>query len=243
MQAARPGLWEYELEALVEYHFAAAGATFGYPSIVGSGRNATILHYIENRRRIEPGDLILIDAAAEVDCLTADLTRTFPANGRFTRPQRELYEIVLEAEIAAIDAARAGASFDAPHTVALRILVGGLLRLGLLHGDLEEHLAGTAYRRYFMHRTSHWLGMDVHDVGSYKQEGTWRPLEPGMVLTVEPGLYIPLDDETVPEQYRGLGVRIEDDLLVTASEPEVLTAAAPKLPEEIESLMSATSVG
>ncbi len=234
MREARAGVWEYQLAARVEFEFARRGATWGYPSIVGSGPNATTLHYTLNRRRMLDGDLVLIDAGAEVECLTADVTRTFPVNGRFSLAQREIYELVLEAEERAIRAAIPGASFNAPHEVALRTLVEGMLRLGLLSGDLEEHLQGTAYRRYFMHRTSHWLGMDVHDVGKYKLDGSWRRLEPGMVLTVEPGLYIPAEDMEAPTDYRGIGIRIEDDVFVTSAGPEVLTAGCPKSPAEIE---------
>jgi len=237
MRAARPGLHEYEVAATLEYHFARLGARPGYPTIVGSGPNATTLHHIENRRRIEDGDLVLVDAGAEWDCFTADVTRTFPANGSFSRPQREIYELVLDAHSAAIEAVVPGALFDAPDEAARRLLVAGMIRLGLLSGAPEEALATRSYRRYFMHKTSHWLGLDVHDVGAYRIDGLWRRLEPGMVLTIEPGLYVRGDDESAPECYRGIGVRIEDDICVTSEGCENLTRELPTSSSEIERLM------
>lgn len=234
MRTARPGIHEYTVAAALEQQFSAHGAACGYPSIVASGPNATVLHSISNRRQMRDGELVLIDAAAELECLTADVTRTFPVSGRFTPAQRRLYDVVLAAEEAAISAAAPGASFDAPHQAALRVLVSGMVNLGLLTGDVDAHVAGEAFRRYYMHRTSHWLGMDVHDVGRYKVDGAWRTLEPGMVLTIEPGIYVPQDDLDAPAEYRGVGIRIEDDLLITATGREVLTTASPKEPIDVE---------
>lgn len=237
MRAMLPGLHEYEVAATLEYHFGRRGARPGYPTIVGSGPNATTLHHIENRRRIEDGDLVLVDAGAEWDCFTADVTRTFPANGSFSAPQREIYELVLAAHSAAIEAVVPGAPFDVPDDAARDILVAGMIRLGLLSGEPEEALATRSYRRYFMHKTSHWLGMDVHDAGAYRIDGLWRRLEPGMVLTIEPGLYVRADDESAPERYRGIGVRIEDDICVTPDGSENLTRELPTSSSEIERLM------
>ena len=239
MEALRPGMQEYEIEALIEYTFRRHGAAGpSYNTIVGSGVNATILHYIENTATCKDGDLLLVDAGAEVEGYSADITRTYPVNGRFTPAQREVYEIVLTAQKRAIAEVRAKNTFNAVHDVALRTLVEGLVKLGLLKGDVDRLIAEEAYKPYYMHRTSHWLGLDVHDVGDYRDGEAWRPLEPGMVLTVEPGLYFGEDRTEVPAPYRGMGIRIEDDVLVTAGEPEVLTAATPKTVTEIESVMS-----
>ncbi|MCI0339974.1 MAG: aminopeptidase P N-terminal domain-containing protein [Planctomycetales bacterium] len=237
MREARPGMHEYDVQALLELRFRRAGSPRnGYPSIVGSGPNATTLHYTANRRRLEPGDLLLIDAGAEWDFYTADVTRTFPVGGRFTRPQRAVYEVVLGAQERAIAECRAGVPFDRVHETALRALVEGMVRIGLLSGEPEAIVKDESYKKYYMHRTSHWLGLDVHDVGAYRPEGAWRPLEPGMVLTVEPGIYVRPGTEGAPPEFEGIGVRIEDDVLVTGDGPEVLTAAAPKRIEEIERL-------
>ncbi|HYD47890.1 MAG TPA: aminopeptidase P N-terminal domain-containing protein [Terriglobales bacterium] len=236
LQATRPGLYEYEIEALIDYTFRRRGAAApAYPTIVAGGANATILHYISNDQRLRDGDLLLIDAGADVDGYCSDITRTFPIGTNFTAPQRELYELVLQAQREAIAAVGPGASFEAPHQRVLEVLVEGLLQLGILRGAAAEIIEKQEYRRFFMHRTSHWLGMDVHDVGHYKSGDAPRLLEPGMVLTIEPGLYIPQDCEDVEPRYRGIGIRIEDDVAVTASGHEVLTAAVPKeVPELIE---------
>jgi Xaa-Pro aminopeptidase len=239
MRALRPGLHEYEIEAIIEYAFRRHGAAApAYSTIVGSGVNATILHYVENRDVCRDGDLLLVDAGAEFDGYSADITRTVPVNGRFSPVQKRAYEIVLAAQLAAIDRARAGTPFDAVHAAALDVLVDGLVTLGVLSGKREELIASEAYKPYYMHQTSHWLGLDVHDVGSYRTGEVWRPLEPGMVLTVEPGLYFAEDQEDVPPALRGMGIRIEDDVLVTSGAPEVLTAAAPKTVDDVESVMA-----
>jgi Xaa-Pro aminopeptidase len=210
-----------------------------YPSIVGGGENGCILHYTENSQPLQDGDLLLIDAGAEYDCYASDVTRTFPVNGRFTDAQQALYEVVLAAQEAAIKAVRAGNHWNDPHAAAVKALTRGLVKLGLLKGKLTELIREEAYQRFYMHRTGHWLGMDVHDVGDYKVGGEWRVFEPGMVLTVEPGLYIPAGSRGVAKKWRNTGIRIEDDVLVTSGEPKVLSAAAPKTVAEIESLMVA----
>ncbi len=233
----RPGMYEYEIEALLEFHFRRLGATGpAYPSIVASGMNATILHYIENSRQIQDGDLLLIDAAAEYACYCSDVTRTFPAGTRFSPVQRDIYDLVLTAQKQAIDMVRPGVRFSEVHQRATEILVDGLREFGVLSGQTKEIIEKGEHRRFFMHGTSHWLGMDVHDVGKYKLGEESRVLEPGMVLTVEPGLYIAEDAEGVNDRYRGIGVRTEDDVLVTADGHEVLTAAIPKEIAEIETL-------
>lgn len=233
-----PGAFEYEIQAEIEYEFRRRGATGpAYPSIVGSGPNACTLHHIENRRRMRARDLLLIDAGCELGGYAADVTRTFPVSGRFGRAQREIYELVLAAQQAAIAAVSPRRPFDAPHRAALEVLAEGMSALALLDGDAAEIIGSGSYRRYFMHRTSHWLGLDVHDAGPRTEKGKSPRLRPGMVLTVEPGLYIPPGDRTVPTAYRGLGVRIEDDVLVTASGHRVLTASAPKSPEAVERLV------
>jgi Xaa-Pro aminopeptidase len=239
MQALHPGMNEYEIEALIEYVFRRNGALSpAYSTIVGSGVNATILHYIENTAECRAGELLLIDAGAEYRGYCADITRTLPVSGTFTEPQRAVYEVVLGAQLKAIDRVRPGVRFDEVHQTALRELVSGLVRLGILGGELDSLITDEAYKPYFMHRTSHWLGLDVHDVGEYRNGESWRELEPGMVLTVEPGLYFEESREEVPERFRGMGVRIEDDVLVTDGEPEVLTAGTPKSPEEVEAAMA-----
>jgi Xaa-Pro aminopeptidase len=235
MRAARPGLHEYELEALLEHEFRKAGSTGpAYASIVAGGANACILHYVENSELLRDGQLLLIDAGAEWEYYASDVTRTFPVNGRFSPEQRALYELVLEAQQAAIAHVRPGVSFVSVHERALRVLVEGFVRLGLLAGKPEELIAAEAYRRFYMHRTSHWLGLDVHDCGAYVVDGASRTLEPGMVLTVEPGCYVAEDDDSVPARWRGIGIRIEDDLLLTPAGNEVLTAAIPKSVAEVE---------
>lgn len=239
MQTCKPGMTEYQLEATILKCFADQGARYpAYTTIVGGGANGCILHYTENQDELRAGDLVLIDAGAELGHYAGDITRTFPVSGRFSEPQRKLYEIVLEAQRVAIDAIAPGNSWNLGHERALEVLTRGLLELGILEGDVDELLQKEAYRPYYMHRTGHWLGLDVHDVGEYKADGNWRPLQPGMVLTVEPGLYIAPDAEEVDAQWRGIGIRIEDDVLVTKDGHEVLSAGVPKSVDEIEALMS-----
>ena len=236
MQACRPGMMEYEVEAELLYEFKKGGAQFpAYPPIVGGGANSCILHYTENNAELKEGDLLLIDAGAEVDCYAADVTRTFPVNGRYSGEQRAVYEIVLAAQRAAIEAVQVGKHWNEPHDAAVRVLVQGLVDIGLLKGSVDALLEMGEYKRFYMHRTGHWLGMDVHDVGDYKVADVWRELEAGMVLTVEPGLYIGAATDA-PERFRNIGVRIEDDVLVTRDGREVLSDA-PKAVDEIEALM------
>ncbi|HLK85368.1 MAG TPA: aminopeptidase P N-terminal domain-containing protein [Candidatus Binataceae bacterium] len=237
MRRARGGMMEWEIEAVVDYAFRSRGASGpSYPSIIASGPNAATLHYIHNDRRMGAGELLLIDAGCEYDFYASDVTRTFPVGARFSEAQRALYSVVLEAQRRGIEAVRPGVRFDDVHEAALRVLVEGMIDLGLIKGPLDDALATSAYRRYYMHRTSHWLGMDVHDVGLYRMGGSSRVLEPSMVLTVEPGIYIAADDDNAPQALRGVGVRIEDDVLVTADGHEVLTATIPKTIEEVEAL-------
>lgn len=238
MQKVHSGMMEYALEAELNYIFGQNGCVPAYNSIVGGGKNACILHYVENDQVLNAGDLVLIDAAAEYQCYASDITRTFPINGKFSPEQKALYEIVLAAQLAAIDAVRVGHSYKEPHHIAVRIMVQGLLDLGLMQGDLEQIIESESFRQFYMHGTGHWLGMDVHDVGSYKHGADWRMYEAGMVVTVEPGLYIAPDDETVDAKWRGIGIRIEDDVLVTATAPLVLTANVVKSIAEIETLMA-----
>ncbi len=239
MQACRPGMYEYELAALIEYVFGRNGARApGYPSIVGSGENAIILHYTENDQQMAEGQLVLIDAGAEYEYFTADITRTLPVSGRFSTPQQEIYDVVLAAQKAAIRAVKPGGRVSRVHDAAVRVIVRGLVQLGILRGQAADLIKAEAYKPFFMHGTSHWLGMDVHDVGAYRHGKTWRKLEPGMVLTVEPGLYIAPGSKGVPRRYWGIGVRIEDDVLVTKSGHENLTSAVPKEVAEIEALMT-----
>jgi len=238
MSRCRPGMFEYEIEAELEYAFRQGGAQYpAYPSIVAGGENACILHYIDNNRRLRKHDLLLIDAGAEIDCYCADITRTFPVGGRFSGRQKALYEIVLEAQLVAINAVSPGASFNDPHEAAVRTITTGLKDLKLLKGSVDSLIEKTAYRKFFVHRTSHWLGLDVHDVGEYRLGETWRVLEPGMVLTIEPGIYVPAH-RSIPKQWHGIGIRIEDDVLVTRKGHEVLTQDAPKDPAAIEALMA-----
>jgi Xaa-Pro aminopeptidase len=240
MAATRPGVGEWELEAVVDSAFRAADpyAAPAFATIVGSGTNATTLHHVTNDRRIGEGDLVLVDAGAEIAMYCADITRTFPASGRFTPGQRALYDVVLAAEEAAIAAARVGAPVSELHDATLRALVGGMVELGLLRGEVEGIIEREEHKRFYMHQTSHWIGLDVHDAGPYRgYDGAWVPLEPGMVLTIEPGLYVPGDAVEVPEEFRGLGVRIEDDVIVTAGGPEVITRGVPVDPAEVEALV------
>lgn len=241
MKQARPGMIEWQVEAIIDYAFRSQGAAGpSYPTIAASGPNATVLHYISNDRRIEPGEMLLLDAGCEYDFYASDITRTFAVGGRFNPLQREMYEIVLAAQLKAIDLIKPGVRVDEVHDAALSVLVEGMRGLGLLTGTAEEIVANQSYRRFYMHRTSHWLGMDVHDVGHFRVGGESRKLETGMVLTVEPGLYIAPDDDRAPERLRGIGIRIEDDVLVTADRHEVLSAAVPKTVAEIEALTSSS---
>jgi len=235
MGAGRPGVFEHELEALLNFTFRRRGGNGpGYSSIVGAGDNATILHYIENSRAIADGDLVLVDAGCEYEHYTADITRTWPANGRFSAPQRRVYEAVLATQKSAIAMARPGTTIDAIHQHCVEQLTEAMLQLGLLTGTAEARIADQGYRKYYMHGTSHWLGLDVHDAGAYTRDGKPRPLVAGMVITIEPGLYIATNASDVPDELRGIGVRIEDDVAITDGAPEVLTAACPKEIEEVE---------
>ena len=237
MRTARPGQHEYMVEAELLHQFRRAGAQSpAYPSIVASGANACVLHYVSNDCVMRDGDLLLIDAGCELDGYASDITRSFPVNGRFSGPQRDVYQLVLDAQSAAIAATRPGAAWNAPHDAAVAVLAQGMIDLGLLSGSLDGVLESAAYTRFYMHRTGHWLGLDVHDAGDYKLAGAWRPLREGMTLTVEPGCYIrPADD--VPEALWNIGVRIEDDALVTAAGCELLSADTPKTIDDIEALM------
>jgi len=238
MLAARPGIHEYQLQAEVERVFRGHDADPAYSSIVGAGTNACVLHYRANAAQTKDGDLVLIDAGAEYRGYAADITRTFPVNGRFTKEQRALHDLVGEAQAAALAQARPGIAYEAGHVAAVETLTEGLLRLGLLKGRLEKNLADGSYRRFYRHKTGHWLGLDVHDVGEYRFDGESRLLEPGMVFTIEPGVYISPDDTTVDAKWRGIGIRTEDDVLVTRDEPEVLTDALARSADEIEALMA-----
>ncbi|HQV49607.1 MAG TPA: Xaa-Pro aminopeptidase [Dokdonella sp.] len=239
MRTTRPGMNENEVEAELLHTFRKHNAVPSYEPIVGAGTNACVLHYRANNATMQDGDLLLIDAGAEYACYASDITRTFPVNGRFTPEQRELYDIVLAAQLAAIEEVRPGKSFEAYHLAAVRVLTQGLIRLGLLKGSLRSNLESHTYRKFYMHKTGHWLGLDVHDVGDYRVDGEFRELEPGMVVTVEPGLYISPDLKGVPARYRGIGIRIEDDVIVTSGDPEVISAGVPKDADEIEALMAA----
>lgn len=238
MKAVKPSMMEYALEAELNYIFGKNGCVSSYNSIVGGGENACILHYVENNKPLKDGDLVLIDAACEYEFYASDITRTFPVNGKFSPEQKALYQVVLDAQIAAIDAVRIGNSYKEPHHVAVRILVQGLLDLGIMQGELDDIIVKESFRQFYMHGTGHWLGMDVHDVGAYKQNGEWRTYEEGMVVTVEPGLYIAPDDETVDAKWRGIGIRIEDDIVATKQGPLVLTKNVVKTIEDIEALMA-----
>ncbi|MEQ1117279.1 Xaa-Pro aminopeptidase [Acinetobacter junii] len=238
MQSVKPEMMEYALEAELNYIFGKNGCVPAYNSIVGGGENACILHYVENNKPLKDGDLVLIDAACEYEFYASDITRTFPVNGKFSPEQKALYTIVLDAQLAAIDATRIGNHYKYPHEVAVKILTQGLVDLGLLSGNVDELVESEAFRQFFMHGTGHWLGMDVHDVGAYKHGEDWRAYEAGMVVTVEPGLYIAPDDETVDMKWRGIGIRIEDDIVVTENGPLVLTKNVVKTVEEIEQLMA-----
>lgn len=235
MGACRPGMGEYEVEAELNYEFMRGGSRrAAYPSIVAGGANACVLHYTENRDTLRDGDLLLIDAGAEYDYYAADITRTFPVNGRFSKSQRALYEVVLEAQAAAIEQVQPGNHWNEPHEAAVEVLAQGLVALGLIKGRASTIIKKGRYRKFYVHRTGHWLGMDVHDVGDYKIGGEWRVLEPGMVMTVEPGLYVAAGDKQVARKWWNIGIRIEDDILVTRNGNKVLTAAVPKSVADIE---------
>jgi Xaa-Pro aminopeptidase len=226
---------EYQVDAVIREVFRDNGSPrAAYPPIVGSGPNATVLHYRQNRRPMADGELLLVDAGCEYDYYASDVTRTFPVNGRFSEPQRRVYQAVLTAQLAAIAEARPGGTVERIHEVALASLVEGLIDMGLVSGSVEEVIANESYKRYYMHRTSHWLGMDVHDVGAYFVKGEPRKLAPGMVLTIEPGIYVAMNDEQAAAEYRGIGVRIEDDVLIVEDGNEVLTEAAPKTIDAVE---------
>ncbi|HEV7800098.1 MAG TPA: Xaa-Pro aminopeptidase [Burkholderiales bacterium] len=237
MQAVKPGVGEFAIEAELMHEFRRHGAQApAYTPIVASGAHACVLHYVENSDVMRDGDLLLIDAGCELDGYASDITRTFPVNGRYSGPQRDVYELVLAAQQAAIAEVKPGRPWNAAHDAAVNVLAQGFLDLGLLQGSLQQVLETESYKKFYMHRTGHWLGLDVHDAGDYKRDGEWRELVPGMVLTVEPGCYI-RPGPHVPERYAGIGVRIEDDALVTESGCEIITAAAPKTVSDIEALM------
>ena len=236
MQITRPGLYEYEVEAEFRHEFRRNGAWTSYNPIVASGANACTLHYVDNSAVLQDGELLLIDAGCELDYYASDVTRTFPVSGRFSPEQRAVYEIVLQAQLAAIEKTVAGNHWNDPHDAAVRVITSGLKKLGLLEGTLAKLIKDGAYRQFYMHRTGHWIGMDVHDVGDYKVGDEWRVLETGMVTTVEPGIYIP-NKRNIPKKLRNIGIRIEDDVAVTSKGPDVLSKGLVKDPDEVEALM------
>ena len=238
MKYCQPGMFEYQVEAELLYEFKKAGCDTAYPSIVGGGENGCILHYTDNKDMLNDGELLLIDAGAEYHGYASDITRTFPVNGVFSEPQLELYNLVLDAQLAAIDAVQPGNHWNDPHEAAVKVLTKGMVKLGLLKGRPAQLIKDGEYRRFYMHRTGHWLGLDVHDVGDYKIEDQWRLFEPGMVLTVEPGIYIPAKSRGVPKRYWNIGIRIEDDVRVTRTGNEVLTQALVKEANAIEAFMA-----
>ena len=238
MESCTPGMYEYQIEGELIAEFIKNGARHSaYPSIIGSGRNSCILHYTDNSDEMVEGDLLLIDSGAEYQCYASDITRTFPVNGKFTKAQRDVYNLVLSAQKAAINQIKPGKHWNNSHDTAVRVLTEGMVELGILKGDPDELIENGDYTKYYMHRTGHWLGMDVHDVGDYKLDGEWRMLEAGMVMTVEPGIYLPVD-ESLPKELHNIGVRIEDDVLVTKDGNDVLSKDAPKTIDEIEELMA-----
>ena len=239
MAAVRPGLYEYELQAELEYAFRRHGGQPAYESIVGAGANACVLHYRANVARIDPGDLVLIDAGAEYAGYAADITRTFPADGAFTREQRALHDLVCAAQEAALEQSRPGVPFEAVHEAAVQVLAEGMLRLGLLKGGLRKVLAEKSYRRFCPHKSGHWLGLDVHDVGEYRVDGQSRLIEPGMAFTIEPGIYVPPDASDVDAKWRGIGIRIEDDVAITKDGHEVLSTGLARTADEVEAFMAA----
>lgn len=238
MKLAKPEMYEYEFQAIIEYTFTKNGAEPAYPTIVGSGNNATCLHYDSNNCQVKDGDLILIDAGCEYEHYSADITRTFPANGKFSPIQKELYNIVLSAQLSAIEMVRVGQTIDGYHDKVVQVIVDGLMDIGLLKGERDKIMEEKSYNKFYMHSAGHWLGLDVHDVGSRKIGDDKRVFEPGMIVTVEPGIYIADDLEDVDDQYKGIGIRIEDDILVTENGNEVLTNAVPKKVDDIEALMA-----
>jgi Xaa-Pro aminopeptidase len=239
MQFCKPGVNEYQLEAEIMYEFQRNGARHpAYTSIVGGGANACILHYISNNEKVKDGELVLIDAGAEYNYYAADITRTFPANGRFSVEQRAIYELVLKSQLAAIKAVRPGAAWPSMQAAIVKVLTQGLIDLGILKGRLNDLIAKEAYFPFYMHKSGHWLGLDVHDAGRYKIDGKWRTLKPGMVLTVEPGIYISADIPGVHKRWHNIGVRIEDDVLVTAKGCDILSRDVPKSVADIEALMA-----
>ena len=238
MRMTEPGLYEYQLEAELIHEFRRNDAINSYSPIVGGGENSCVLHYVDNGSPLNDGDLVLIDAGCEADYYASDITRTFPVNGRFSPEQRAVYEIVLEAQLAAIDKVRVGNHWNEPHDAAVQVITRGLKKIGLLHGTPQKLVRDGAYREFFMHRTGHWLGMDVHDVGDYKVGDEWRLLESGMVMTVEPGIYIPASRK-IPARFRNIGIRIEDDVAVGRNGPDVLSKQLAKDPDDIEALMAA----
>ncbi|MEE5100203.1 Xaa-Pro aminopeptidase [Pseudomonas alliivorans] len=243
MQACRAGLHEFSLEAELDYEFRKGGAKMpAYGSIVASGRNACILHYQQNDAALKDGDLVLIDAGCEIDCYASDITRTFPVSGTFSPEQKAIYELVLESQYAAFEAIGPGKHWNQAHEATVQVITAGLVKLGLLQGDVNQLIEDEAYKAFYMHRAGHWLGMDVHDVGEYKVGGEWRVLEVGMALTVEPGIYVSPDNLNVAKKWRGIGVRIEDDVVVTKKGCEVLSGNVPKTVAEIEALMAASRV-
>ncbi|MBV1952029.1 MAG: Xaa-Pro aminopeptidase [Cycloclasticus sp.] len=244
MSCTKPGMFEYQVDAAMKHHFMVNGAQLeAYPAIVGGGKNGCVLHYTNNNAVLNDGELLLIDAACEWEKYASDITRTFPINGVFSDAQRALYQVVLDAQYAAIEKVQPGDHWNAPHEAAVQVLTKGLVKLGLLKGRVATLIKKEAYKPYYMHRTGHWLGMDVHDVGDYKVEDEWRELEAGMVLTIEPGLYISPNATEVDEKWRGIGIRIEDDVLVTKTGHEVLTDRVPKEIADIEALMSQANAG
>jgi len=237
MKVCRPGMMEYQLEAEFLYAFRRSNGHPAYSTIVGGGENGCILHYTENNQKLKSGELVLIDSGAELECYAADITRTFPVNGRFSDAQRALYQLVLDAQYAAIEQIKPGNHWNDPHEAAVKVLTAGLVTLGLLKGKVATLIEEQAYRRFYMHRTGHWLGLDVHDVGDYKVGEVWRELEPGMVLTIEPGLYIGAEKD-IPAEFHHIGIRIEDDVVVTKEGHEVMTDGVPKEISAIEQLMA-----
>ncbi|MDB9805705.1 M24 family metallopeptidase, partial [Porticoccaceae bacterium] len=240
MKISRPGIYEYQLQAEIEHEFMVSGAAApAYTSIVGGGKNGCILHYIENREKISDGDLVLIDAGCEYENYASDITRTFPVNGKFSPEQAAIYDIVLQAQLEAIAKISPGAPYNVANDATVAVITAGLRDLGILDGEVNELIESEAYKDFYMHSSGHWLGMDVHDVGDYKIDNQWRVYEPGMVVTVEPGIYISPDNRNVADKWRGLAVRIEDDIAVTKTGCEDLTAGVPKKRSEIELLMAA----
>ena len=239
MKVCKPGMFEYQLEAEIMHEFGMSGARqAAYSSIVGGGANACVLHYVENRDELKSGDLVLIDAGSDYQYYAADITRTFPVNGKFSAEQAALYQLVLDAQYAAIEATQPGNHWNQPHDATVQVITAGLVKLGLLAGDVNKLIEEEAYKPFYMHRAGHWLGMDVHDVGDYKVNNEWRVLEAGMALTVEPGIYVAVDNMDVDEKWRGIGIRIEDDVLVTKTGNEVLTEGVVKEIADIEALMA-----